>query len=121
MEEFLSIKDLSKEEFETLVINIFYYLGYSIDKSDSTKFEYYLEKEELQFILKITFKINGELNTLEDILEFKSEVVNEKSWKGYFITNTDFEKIAYDQLEIFKDYIRLFNHSESLRLGLRSI
>ena len=121
MENDLIIKELDKEEFEALVINIFYYLGYSIDKSGSTKFEYYLENEELQFILKITFKINGELNTLEDILEFKNEVVNEKSWKGYFITNTDFEKIVYDQKEIFKDYVRLFNDSESLRLGLRSI
>jgi hypothetical protein len=121
MEEFLSIKDLTKEEFEALAINIFYFLGYSIDKSDSTKFEYYLEKEELQFIIKITFKINGEFNTLEDILGFKKEVVNTKSCKGYFITNTDFEKIAYNHLESFKDNVRLFNDSESLRLGLRSI
>jgi hypothetical protein len=58
---------------------------------------------------------------LEDILEFRKEVVNTKSWKGYFISNTDFEKSAYDQIEIFKDQVRLFNHSESLRLGLRSI
>lgn len=121
MEEILSIKNLTKEEFDALVVNIFYYLGYSIDKSSSTKFEYYLENEELQFILKITFKLDGEFNTLEDILEFKKEVVNTKSWKGYFISNTDFEKSVYDHLEIFKDQVRLFNHTESLRLGLRSI
>lgn len=121
MEEILNIKNLTKEEFDALVVNIFYYLGYSIDKSGSTKFEYFLENEELQFILKVAFKLNEEFNTLEDILEFKKEVVNTKSWKGYFITNTDFEKSAYDQLEIFKDQIRLFNRSESLRLGLRSI
>ncbi len=121
MENDLIIKELDKDEFDALVINIFYYLGYSIDKSDSAKFEYYLENEELQFILKINFKIKDEHNTLEDILEFRKEVVNTKSWKGYFISNTDFEKSAYDQIEIFKDQVRLFNHSESLRLGLRSI
>lgn len=121
MEKNLIIAGLDKEEFEALVINIFYYLGYSIDKSDRTKFEYYLENEELQFILKINFKNKDEYNTLEDILEFRKEVFITKSWKGYFITNTDFEKTVYDQLEIFKDYVRLFNDIESLRLGLRSI
>ena len=121
MEKDLIIKELTKEEFDVLVINIFYYLGYSIDKSNSTKFEYYLEKEELQFILKIDFKKSREFNTLEDILEFEKEVLNTKSWKGYFMSNTDFEKSVYDQLEIFKDRVSLFNHSESLRLGLRSI
>lgn len=121
MEEILSIKDLTKEEFDALVINIFYYLGYSIDQSGSAKFDYYLENEELQFILKIAFKLNGEFNTLVDILEFKKEVVNTKSWKGYYISNTDFEKSAYDHLKIYKNQIRLFNQSELQRLGLRAI
>lgn len=121
MEKDLIIKELDKEEFESLVVNIFYYLGYSIDKSNNNKFEYYLEKEELQFILKINFKIKGNYNTLEDVFKFQKEVVNSRSWKGYFITNTDFDQLVYNQLDTFKDDVRLFNHNESLRLGLRSI
>jgi hypothetical protein len=121
MDEILCINKLTKEEFEALVINIFYYLDYCIDISNNIKFEYSLEKEELQIILKIAFRNNGEFNTLEEILEFKKEVLNTKSWKGYFFSNTDFEKSVYDQPEIFKDQVRLFNHIESLRLGLKSI
>jgi hypothetical protein len=117
----LNIKELNKEEFGVLILNIFYYLGYSIDISNSTNFEYYLEKEELQFILKITFKNNGELNTLEDILEFRNDVMNTKSWKGYFITNTDFEKLVYEQSENSGSYVRLFNQNEVERLALKII
>jgi len=119
MDVVVNIKDLNKEEFDVLILNIFYYLGYSIDISNSTNFEYYLEKEELQFILKITFKNNGELNTLEDILEFKNDVFNTKSWKGYFITNTDFEKLVYEQSENSGSHVRLFNQNEVERLALK--
>lgn len=121
MEENLIIAGLDKEEFEALVINIFYYLDYSIDKAENTEFQYYLENEEIKIILKISYKNNNELNTINEVFDFKKEVINTNSWKGYFITNTDFETSIYDQIENLKEHIRLFNHSESLRLGLRSI
>lgn len=121
MEENLIIAGLDKEEFEALVINIFYYLDYSIDKVENTKFDYYLENEGIKIILKICYKNNNELTTINEVFDFKKEVINTKSCKGYFITNTNFETSVYDQLDAFKDHVRLFNDSESLRLGLRSI
>lgn len=117
----LIIEDLNKEEFEALVINIFYYLDYNIDKAKYSTFDYYLEKEELKILLKINFKENNSLNCLEEIIELKNEVINTNSWKGYFFTNTDFDSTVYDEFDDLKKYLRLFDRSESLRLGLRSI
>lgn len=117
----LIIEDLNKEEFEALVINIFYYLDYNIDKAEYSTFDYYLEKEELKILLKINFKENNSLNYLEEIIELKNEVINTNSWKGYFFTNSDFDATIYDKIEGLEKYLRLFNRSESLRLGLRSI
>jgi hypothetical protein len=116
MDETLNIKDLTKEEFETLVINILYYLDYSIDKTESTKFDYYLEKEVLEFILKINFKENGELVIIEEIINFQDDVIETNSHQGYLITNSDFEPATLEIVDNFKKQVRLFNFSEINRL-----
>lgn len=121
MEENLIIAGLDKEEFEALVINIFYYLDYSIDQTEDLKYDYYLEKEELKILLKINFKENNTLIQMEELMEFKNEVINTNSWKGYFFTNSDFDPSIHHEKDNLNKYLRLFDKSEALRLGLRSI
>lgn len=110
------IKELNSAEFNSLVFNVFYFLYYDIDNSNLSKFDYYLEKEALEFILKINFKENGELVTIKEIINFQNDVIETNSHQGYLITNSDFEPAAFEIVNNFKKQVRLFNFSEINRL-----
>ena len=119
----LDIASLDEFEFKNLIINIFYFLDNDIDiiQNENNIYDFNLEKENLSIILKINYNSNKEYISLSEVLDFKKEVIKTKSWKGYFFTNNDFDSSVYDNIEDIKENIRLFNHSEALRLGLRSI
>ncbi len=109
------------KEFNHRVFSIFEKLDYYkiIDKK-LLKDDVIIEKETIQFVVRILNKENEELVSLFDIKNFYEELICHYKIKGYLITNTKFNLDYSNNLYIYNGRIRLFDNTEIERLYLKN-
>jgi hypothetical protein len=104
-------------EFNQKVYSIFERLDYyKITDSKLLKDDVIIEKETIQFVVRILNKENEELASMYDIETFYEELINHYKLKGYLITNTFFKIDYSNNLYIYNGRIRLFDKNEINRL-----
>ncbi len=106
------------KEFNEIIFSIFEKLSYcKITDKKSLKDDIIIEKETLQFVVRILIKENEELVTEYEIELFNENLVNHYNLKGYLITNTYFNFDYSNNLYIYNGRIRLFDNKEIERLS----
>ncbi len=107
-------------EFNQKVYSIFERLDYyKITDSKLLKDDVIIEKETIQFVVRILNKENEELVNEYEIELFNENLVNHYKLKGYLITNTYFNIDYSINLYIYNGRIRLFDKSEIERLSTK--
>jgi hypothetical protein len=107
-------------EFNHRVFTIFERLDYcKITDNNLLKNDVIIEKETIQFVVRILYKKERELVTKYEIELFNVNLLNHYDLKGYLITNTKFDIDYSNNLYIFDNRIRLFDYDEIQRLSMK--
>jgi hypothetical protein len=109
-------------EFNQKVYSIFERLDYyKITDSKLLKDDVIIEKETIQFVVRILNKENEELVSMYDVENFYEELINHYKLKGYLITNIKFDLEYSNNLYIYDGIIRLFDINEIERLYYKNL
>jgi hypothetical protein len=104
-------------DFNQKVFSIFKKLEYrTLSDKLLLKNDKIIEKETIEFVVRIIYKEIDELVSKFEIENFNEELIKQYKIKGYLITNTTFDIDYSNNLYLFDNRIRLFDVNEINRL-----